>query len=318
MIETVDMVVSCCLTTRPVEGGQVLARRLLDEVHGPTTVVLSNREEPSEQGWLPVLPLGGLPLEALRLVRRQRPHRLLWVPDGGLHLLAVLRLVLLHLVSPRTRIDVVLLQLLRPPRRWMGLLLRGFTRAWALNPQDAALLRMAGWPVVLLPPAAAPDRVSELSREQARHALGLPQDSVVHLHVGHATRARDLTDLAPLIGLPGHLLVLVLSPFSTPEEGAVPAGAIVVQEQVDVSTYYRAADVYVFPTHRRLGAISQPMSIVEALANGIPVVARRSPLTSLWHDDPAVHLVMDAAALVDTAIEVSGRSEEDSSEAVAG
>lgn len=314
----VDLVMSCCLTAQPVEGGQVLSRLLLEEVAGPSTVVLSNKDEPAEPGWLPLLGLGATPYAALRVVRRTRPRRLLWIPDGGMHLMTVLRLLLLHVVSPRSRIDVVLLQLLRPPRRWMGLLLRGFARALALNPEDAALLERAGWPVVLLPPRAPSDRVSEVARDEARLQLGLPLDATVHLHVGHATLARDLQDLAPLATMPGHLLVLVISPFSAPEPGALPEGAVVVAEQVDVSTYYRAADVYVFPTHRRLGAISQPMSVVEAIANDLPVVARRSHLTGMWEGAEGVHLVDDAAALVRRALEITRPVTEGTTEAVAG
>lgn len=311
MNEVVDLVMSCCLTANPVEGGQVLSRRLLAEVSGPATVVLSNRDEPAEAGWLPLLPLGGLPLGALRVVRRTRPRRLLWVPDGGLTLLLVLRLALLHLLSPRTRIDVVLLQLFRAPRRWMAWAAGRSTRAVALNPQDQALLDAAGWRTRFLPPQASRDRVSTTCRTQARLALGLPLEATIHLHVGHATLARDLQDLAPLAALPGHLLVLVISPFSTPEPGAVPDGAVVVAEQVDVATWYRAADVYLFPTHRRLGAISQPMSVVEALANDLPVVARRSALTTLWEGRPDVHLVDDPAGLVERAVAVTGSTRGD-------
>ena len=69
MNELVDLVMSCCLTANPVEGGQVLSRSLLAEVAGPDTVVLSNSDEPAEAGWLPLLPLGGLPLTALGVVR---------------------------------------------------------------------------------------------------------------------------------------------------------------------------------------------------------------------------------------------------------
>ena len=193
----------------------------------------------------------------------------------------------------------------------MGIVAGRSTRVVALNPEDQALLARAGWDARLLPPGAPRDRVSTTCRTQARLALGLPVDATIHLHVGHATLARDLQDLAPLATMPGHVLLLVVSPFSTPEPGALPEGAVVVHHQVDVATYYRAADVYVFPTHQRLGAISQPMSVVEALANDLPVVARRSALTTWWEGTGAVHLVDDPAGLGARAVQVAGSARGD-------
>jgi glycosyltransferase involved in cell wall biosynthesis len=42
----------------------------------------------------------------------------------------------------------------------------------------------------------------------------------------------------------------------------------------DIASVYRAADVYVFPVHGARGAIDLPLSVLEALACGVPVVAR--------------------------------------------
>jgi glycosyltransferase involved in cell wall biosynthesis len=78
-----------------------------------------------------------------------------------------------------------------------------------------------------------------------------------------------------------------------------------VHGRVEVSDYYRAADVYVFPTVDRSATIGVPLSIVEALANDLPVVARRSFLTERWASDPRVSLVDDDRELVEVAVAVA-------------
>lgn len=126
--------------------------------------------------------------------------------------------------------------------------------------------------------------------------------------MGHGTPGRNLAALSPLAG--DAILVLVLSPYSALDPEAVPQGdgVVVVHERVDVAAYYRAADVYLFPTTDGQASISVPMSVVEARAGGLPVVARRSALTERWSDHPEVDLVDDDATLISVARARGARS----------
>jgi hypothetical protein len=144
-----------------------------------------------------------------------------------------------------------------------------------------------------------------LTQAAARQELGIT-GGPVFLHAGHPTIGRNLAALGPLAE--NGQLVLLLSPFREIEEGALPSGSSVhvVHRRVEnVGSFYRAADVYVFPTHGLLDVIGLPMSIVEALANGTPVVARRSQVTSRWQDTTGVVLVDSDADLVATALAYS-------------
>jgi glycosyltransferase involved in cell wall biosynthesis len=168
----------------------------------------------------------------------------------------------------------------------------------ALNATDLEIFRDAGIDGVVLPTPVPPDRVSTLDKKTARERLDLPLDSPVYLHLGHATCKRNLRVLEPLAD--SGILLLVISPHSVPEDGALPTGrrVEVVRGRVDVGDYYRAADVYVFPTVEGGAAIGLPMSIAEALGNGLHVVARRSRMTERWAEDPRVVLVDDDDDLI--------------------
>jgi glycosyltransferase involved in cell wall biosynthesis len=72
---------------------------------------------------------------------------------------------------------------------------------------------------------------------------------------------------------------------------------------------YRAANVYVFPTVDSDEAIGVPMSIFEALANGTPVVARRSAALERWVDQPGLHLTDNDEQLIHTTVAIGSRVE---------
>jgi hypothetical protein len=297
---------SDCLTVEPVEGAQVVAGELLHEL-GTDVAVLSGRRNRTEDGWQPVLSDSVVPFAALRTLRAYHPRLLVWVPNAGLNYRLLVRLLLVHLVLPRAQIRVVLLQRPRSPARWMWWPLRGCVTAVAANRNDVRALSSSGLRTELLEVEAPLDRVSRLSQRCARSHLGVPEDEWVFLHVGHATHGRNLKALEPLADV-GRVL-LVLSPYSDMDEETLPADPRVriVHERVEVADYYRAADVYVFPTVDPSSAIGLPMSIVEAIANGVPVVARSSPLTDRWAHHPLVTLVGSDAELAAAAREVAGR-----------
>ncbi|MBD8869391.1 glycosyltransferase [Nocardioides sp. MJB4] len=207
------------------------------------------------------------------------------------------RALLFCLAGRGAPVQLVLLQRYSDPPGWLLRRVRRRITALAANEHDVAALRARGLRTELLTPSVDPARVSTLARDEARRALDLPEGDV-WLHVGHGRAGRNLTSLAPLAG--DGLLVLVLSPYSDLEPGSFPSGpgVRVVHERVDVATYYRAADVYLFPTVAPDSVIGVPLSVLEALANGLPVVARDSPLTRRWADDPRVHLAADDDSLV--------------------
>ena len=97
------------------------------------------------------------------------------------------------------------------------------------------------------------------------------------LHVGHLTERRNLGVLAEL-SRRGYNCLVVASP-STPPDPAVVAmlndACVAIHRSFvpDIAAVYRAADTYVFPVEHERGCIEVPLSVLEALASGTPVVA---------------------------------------------
>ena len=300
------VIISDCLTLDPVEGAQMLAQRLVREAGEGATVICAPSTS-ADEDWHPVLTGSLVPRAALELVRLLGPTEVWWLPAGGLSFAVLMRLVLLHLVVPQARVRLVLLQCHRRPRRWMARLVGSFVTVVAGNAADRRRFGAVGLATELLAPETPEDRVSTLTRSQARSLLGLPQDARVHLHVGHATAGRNLRALGPLADQ--DLLVLVISPRFPLDQAVLPGGpgVVLVSERVEVGHYYRAADTLVFPVVDPNAVISMPMSIVEALGNQLPVVARRSAMTERWERDARVVLVDTDRELVAAALAVARR-----------
>jgi len=115
-------------------------------------------------------------------------------------------------------------------------------------------------------------------REALRAKYNIPADAIVYLHVGHLSPKRNVASLARL-AREQSAHVIVIGSTSTPEDVSVraaleSAGARVIREFVAVDEFYRLADAYMFPVIDSEGCVEIPLSVLEALASGLPVIAR--------------------------------------------
>ncbi len=121
----------------------------------------------------------------------------------------------------------------------------------------------------------APDQAS---RAKTRSQLGLRDDDVVALFVGHEYERKGLPlifEALPL--LPDHLhLVIVGGTEDMVDRGRLQAKASglsgrvhYVGAQADPRPFFHASDVFVFPSAYE----AYPLVVLEALASGLPVVA---------------------------------------------
>jgi hypothetical protein len=276
----------------PVEGAQMLASQIeahLCQKHaavayGPGP---GQRSAPLHPKWVGRSALSGM--------RRHQPGAVVYMPASGLTVAAVLRALLIW-VSVRPRHFSVLVAQFHAGRGTLAALrlLGPLGWAWAVcnREQQKHLSQVAGIRAAVVVPRISATKLSSRSRADARAVLGLPAEGRIYLHVGHARRGRNLNALASLAS-DGHLVVVLSGAFNE-EAGAVPEGpriTIVRGYVPSLADYYRAADVYVFPIADVGSVIGVPMSIVEALANELPVVAVRSPMVERWSKTNGVLLV---------------------------
>ncbi len=217
-----------------------------------------------------------------REVASARPDAVVYVPSPSSTPGSFVRSFALRRHAPRARLGMVAL-IPRRHRRAMKPILQGAAPDRIFVPSNASLLHLQelGLSGEVIPVGVDPvtfRRAADGEKSGLRRKHGVPEDAFVYLHVGHLSPKRNLGVLARLAGQPG-ARVIVIGSTSTPADTRLradleAAGVRVIREFVPVDEFHRMADCYVFPTVDSEGCVEIPLSVLEALASGVPVLAR--------------------------------------------
>jgi len=230
----------------------------------------------------PLILLGPALITALR---RERPTTIIYLAKSSLTLPALLRARLLKWASGGAITIMVALQ--ARDSSWLTRLLA--RRMWPdllLVTSESERLRATrmGANASCIHPGVDLVRFHRpLPGEKAalRQKWRLPVDGHIVLHVGHLKMGRNLQALYPLASVPGVSVVVLASSRRERTSAAlrddlIRHGIIVLDGyRSDVAELYRLADCYVFPVQSPDWAISVPLSVIEAIASGLPIVTAR-------------------------------------------
>jgi glycosyltransferase involved in cell wall biosynthesis len=121
---------------------------------------------------------------------------------------------------------------------------------------------------------ATPDKKREL-----RRTYGFDEEEPIVLHVGHIREGRNLRALGPIQDKGNHVVIAgsTFSPHDAHLVDDLKAHGIRLLTGYNdhIEEIYQLADWYIFPTISEKACISQPLSVLEAMACNLPVVSTR-------------------------------------------
>jgi len=210
------------------------------------------------------------------------PDAVIYVPWTSLTARTILRAWSLRRYARAARLGVLALQPRRADLLGRVLARRGVPDVvMAVGPgveRQARALRLpcvrvgAGVDTARFRPAAPEER------EALRRRAGVEPGAFVVLHVGHMKASRGVEVIGEAARIPGVVCVMVCSGSTQAEAemtGSLTGSGvrIVTGQQKRIEDLYRMADAYLFPVTSPLDAIEAPLSVLEAAACGLAIVA---------------------------------------------
>ncbi len=268
------------------EGFMRVAHEVIHQVagHHEVLALFSHGDAPEKEG------LGRIPTNASCLswrlratIRSFRPDVILYIPRSGasLHSFWIARLLRCYgKGTPVTMLTTQPNDLSLLPRTFVSLLKPDLILTASRNEQRNLVAKSCAAQFVPLGvdldrfTPATPGRKTEL-----RAKYGIGSEEFIALHVGHVNEGRNIRALARVQD-GGNQVLIAASTFFTHDSPLIRSleahGVRFVTGYLDnVEEAYQLADCYVFPTVSERACISQPLSVLEAMACNLPVVTMR-------------------------------------------
>ncbi len=218
-----------------------------------------------------------------------QPDILFYLPGSGLTFFSLARAAVLRLAClARLRRPLLVLVSIQPHalgrmERWL-LRALGPVRLVVQSPRRGAELARQGFATHVLAGGVDAGRfcpVGAARREALRRQHGIASGVAVILHVGHLKRDRHVDALVELKRRMPEAQVVLVASTSTVSDLALKtelrrAGVSVLDDYLPhVEELYQIADCYVFPVQDAHHCAEFPLSVLEALACGVPTVTTR-------------------------------------------
>jgi glycosyltransferase involved in cell wall biosynthesis len=219
-----------------------------------------------------------------RLLRERiagaRPDLIVYVPSASGTLFSFLRAQALKRAFPSAKLAIVLTQG-RHHSAPVRMMLRKLApdAVFCQSFPTMRYLESLGIKAQFLPSGVDTDRFRPMvpgTRAALRAKYGLPDGEFLVLHAGHLVRGRNAGLLGRLewIGRGVMLAGRSMGLDSSLKKELEGRGVIVVDRYIEnVEELYQAADCYLFPVREDDSAMEFPLSVLEAMACNLPVVA---------------------------------------------
>jgi len=216
-------------------------------------------------------------------IRNFSPDSILYMPETSITFNSFLRGRILKSISKRSQV-ILFATIKRNYNIFQRFIISRF-----LNPDMVFLFgNFKGWlpnniNTYILPPAIDIDRFSVATKDEKirlRRKYNISLDKRVVLHVGHVRPTRNVSIFIKVQRVKD-IQVLIVDSTSTPQYEGLhkklkKEGIIILHRYIpDISEIYKLSDIYVFPVKDEIASINLPLSILEAMACGLPVITTR-------------------------------------------